>query len=136
MFHLLSHYLPFCGLQLFFSCCSFSGLEEEDKEAEDNAADNTADAQGLDDANDMKMLLYLEYTCMIVGSSTSKLREPAMCSGMVATESNQNTGNITSGKFLNRYSMPSTFLSNTFNCSLISTFRGIEDFGSTQNELS
>ena len=73
---------------------------------------------------------------MIVGSSTNMLRELAMCLGMVATESNQNTGNITSGKFLNRYSMPSTFLSNTFNCSLISTFRGIEDFGSTQNELS
>ena len=72
----------------------------------------------------------------MVGSITNMLRDPAMCSGKVAVESNQKTGNITSGKFLNRYSIPSTFLNKTFSCSLISTLRGMEDFGSTQNELS
>ena len=67
---------------------------------------------------------------------TNMFSEPAMCSGNVATESNQKTGNITSGKFLNRYSIPSTFLSRTFSWSLISTLTGMEDFGSTQKELS
>ena len=46
--------------------------------------------------------------------------------------SNQNTGYITSWRFLNRYSMPSTFLRSTLSWSLISTLTGIEDSGSTQ----
>ena len=46
--------------------------------------------------------------------------------------SNQNTGNITCGRSLNRYSMPSIFLRSTLIWSLISTLTGIEDSGSTQ----
>ena len=73
---------------------------------------------------------------MMVGIITSRLIDPAMCSGKVATESNQNTGNMISGRFLKRYSMPSTFLSKTLSWSLISTLTGMDDWGSTQKELS
>ena len=73
---------------------------------------------------------------MMVGSITNMFRDPAICSGKVAVESNHITGNITSGKFLNRYSIPSTFRNKMFSWSLISTLTGMEDFGSTQNELS
>ena len=72
---------------------------------------------------------------MMVGSITSMFKDLAISSCTLATESNQKTGNITSGRFLKRYSIPSTFLSNTFSWSLISTFTGMEDFGSTQKEL-
>ena len=75
-------------------------------------------------------------TCVIVGSITNKFSEPAMLLGRIAVESNQKTGKIISGKFLKRYSMPSIFLNMMFSWSLISTLTGIEDFGSTQNELS
>ena len=75
-------------------------------------------------------------TCMIVGSITNKFNEPAILLGRIAVESNQKTGKIISGKFLKRYSMPSIFLNMMFSWSLISTLTGMEDFGSTQNELS
>ena len=46
--------------------------------------------------------------------------------------SNQNTGYITSWRFLNRYSMPSTFLRRMLSWSRIVTLTGMEDSGSTQ----
>ena len=53
-------------------------------------------------------------TFMMVGNITSMLMDPAILSGKLPTESNQKTGNITSGRFLNRYSIPSTFLNKMF----------------------
>jgi hypothetical protein len=117
IFHLFNNIFTLSWFQLLLSHSEGSELAEEDKEVDDEAAENTADATDLQ----LKYyyLVFNNYfmfyiTCIIVGSITSMLRELAMCSGNVATESNQKTGNITSGKFLNRYSIPSTFLSKTF----------------------
>ena len=72
---------------------------------------------------------------MMVGNITNIFSDPAILSGIRDTDSNQNTGNIISGRFLKRYSMPSTFLRRMLSWSLISTLRGMEDCGSTQKVL-
>ena len=69
---------------------------------------------------------------MIVGTRVSILTDPAMFSCSSDEDSNQNTGNIVSCKSLNRWSIPSTFLSRMFNWSLMFTFTGMEDRGSSQ----
>ena len=124
-------------VELLLPLIDVPDLADDDKDEDDEAADNTEDPTSLNNiivSYSITVILYL--TCMMVGNITSMLRDPAMFSGKVATESNQKTGNITSGRFLNRYSIPSTFLSNTFSWSLISTLMGMDDLGSTQKELS
>ena len=110
-----------------------------DKYEEDNeeTSDNTEDTTGL---NEVLIIKYLykditSLTCMMVGNITNMFSDPAILSGSRDTDSNQNTGNIISGRFLKRYSIPSTFLRRMLSWSLISTLRGMEDCGSTQKEL-
>ena len=72
------------------------------------------------------------HSCMIVGSIISMLSEADISSGSSDKDSNQKTGNMTSCRSLNRYSIPSTFLSRILSCNLMSTFIGMEDIGSSQ----
>ena len=75
-------------------------------------------------------------TCMMSGNMSSRLMGPAMLSGRDVCVSNQNTGNIRSVRFLNMYSIPATLRMKTFSCSLMLTFTGMEDVGSTHIMLS
>ena len=68
-----------------------------------------------------------EYSIM-VGSNSNMSRDP---SGSSASDSNHKIGNIISGTFLRRL-IPSAGLRRMFSCSLMLTFPGMEDTGSSQ----
>ena len=68
---------------------------------------------------------------IMVGSIINMSREP---SGISASDSNHRTGNMISCRSLKRV-MPSTGLRRTLSCSLMLTFPGMEEAGSSQRTV-